>query len=135
MAVALRLLGVRAHSRSELRSKLRRKGCAPDAIEAAVERLAGQGYLDDAAFAESLVSRRSASRGPGAIAGELAAKGIDRETARAALAGTDREAQLEAALRLAGRAGSRDSRVLAGRLIRRGFDWDVVREACRQAKT
>ncbi len=66
------------------------------------------------------------------IAGELAAKGIDRETARAAMAGSDRQAQLEAALRLARRGSGLEARALAGRLLRRGFTWDVVREACRQ---
>jgi SOS response regulatory protein OraA/RecX len=81
------------------------------------------------------VRRRSAARGPAVIAGELAARGVDRETVRAALAADSRDDQLEAALRLARRSpGSLDERALAGRLLRRGFTWDVVREAVRRVK-
>lgn len=97
-----------------------------------MDRLAGLGYLDDAAFAAALVRRRAGSRGPALIAQELAAKGVDRETARAALGEAGRESQLAAALRLARRHTGLDSRALAGRLLARGFPWEVVRAACRQ---
>ena len=97
------------------------------------------GYLDDGSYARALVRRRAAQRGPLALAAELAAKGIDRAKAGAALAEFDQEAQLAAATRLAERLYAR--RPVAGyrelldgvgaKLIRRGFTAPVVRAACR----
>ena len=135
----LRYLAGRAHSRLELRRKLARKGFAPDEVEEALARLTELGYLDDAAFADALVRRRSASRGPAAVAAELASKGIGREGVAAALAGFDGEAQLTAAIGLverlsgAGRpAGYREMLDRVGpKLLRRGYSGSVVREACR----
>jgi regulatory protein len=136
---ALRLLARRAHSRAELRLKLARRGYEPDAVQAALTRLAELGYLDDAAFARGLVRRRGGGRGPLALAAELAAKGVRREEAQAALAGYEPAAQLEAATRLAERlnaarpaAGYRE--LLDGigvKLLRRGFSANVVRAACQ----
>jgi regulatory protein len=135
----LRYLTARAHSRVELRRKLDRKGFEAGEVATAMARLTELGYLDDDAFARSLVRRRSASRGPAALAAELAAKGIGREGVAAALAGFDSESQLEAATRLAERLCA--GRPLPGyqemlnsvgaKLMRRGYRGDVVRAACR----
>ena len=137
--VAVRLLARRAHSRAELRRKLGRRGYDQGEVEDVIARLARQGYVDDAAFAAGHVRRRSATRGPLAIASELAARGVDRAAADAALEGLDRPAQLAAATHLAERmcgrrtpAGYRellDS--VGGKLVRRGFSVAVAREACR----
>jgi regulatory protein len=135
----VRLLARRAHSRAELRQKLVRKGFDPEEVQAALERLAGRGYLDDEAFARGLVRRRSVSRGPLALAAELSAKGIDRAGAAAALAGFDPEAQLATATALAERLyaakplpGYRETLDRVGsKLLRRGFSAGVVRAACR----
>jgi regulatory protein len=135
----LRYLGVRAHSRAELRRKLERKGFEVDEVSAALERLQELRYLDDDAFAQALVRRRSASRGPAALASELAAKGIGRTGVSAALAGLDRESQLEAATRLAERLyaheplpGYREMLDRIGtKLLRRGYSSDVARAACQ----
>lgn len=136
----LRLLGRRAHSRAELRSKLLRRGCPADEVDAALGRLVELGYLDDRSFAQGLVRRRSALRGPSALASELAAKGIDRSQVTEALAGFDQEAQVESARRLAERLCAREpvssyqdalNRVGA-KLLRRGFSARVIRAACRE---
>jgi regulatory protein len=135
----LRLLARRAHSRAELRQKLRRRGYQDDEVEGSLARLAELGYLDDAAFAEGLVRRRSSTRGPMALSAELAAKGIDRAGAAAALAGFDPDAQLEAAIRLAERlyvlrppTGLQETLDRIGtKLMRRGFSAGVARAACR----
>lgn len=103
-------------------------------------RLAGQGYLDDVAFAEGHVRRRSAKLGPFALGAELAARGVDRDVSRGAIAQLSREAQLAAAVRLvalqAARrrpAGYKELLDTAGaRLLRRGFSLGLAREACRQ---
>jgi regulatory protein len=126
--LAVRLIGFRAHSEAELRQKLLRRGCAPDDVDAALGRLRGYGYLDDAAFARGLVARRAAGRGAALIAAELAAKGIDREVAADALSGVDRDQQLQAASRLAARSAGLEPERLAARLQRRGFPAEVIRE-------
>jgi regulatory protein len=137
----LRLLGRRAHSRVELRRKLDRRGYSAEETETALTRLDELGYLDDRSFAEGLVRRRGTIRGPLALSAELAARGVDRAHADAALAGFDVEAQLAAATRLAERlyarkpqAGYRDMlNAVGSRLMRRGFSASVVRAACRAA--
>jgi regulatory protein len=131
--LALRLVGVRAHSEAELRRKLLRRGCPRADAEAAVDRLREQGYLDDRAYAAALVERRAAGRGEALIAAELAAKGIGRDLAADALDELSRARQLEAARRLAGSlartAPTLDPHRLAARLHRRGFRPEIVREA------
>jgi regulatory protein len=136
---AVRYLAGRAHSRAELWRKLLRRGHEEADVEAAIVRLTERGYLDDAGFAAGHVRRRSASLGPLALSAELAARGIDREVAQRALAGLSREAQLDAATRLAARdagrkrpAGYKELLDSAGpKLLRRGFSPGVAREACR----
>ncbi len=88
------------------------------------------GYLEDAAFARALTAERARTRGPALIARELRAKGIEREVVQAAVSEVSREAVLAAARRLARRGveGGTDRRVVAARLMRRGFPSDVVRE-------
>ena len=136
---AIGLLARRAHSRLELRRKLSRRGFATDAIDAAIAQLVDLGYLDDRSFARGLVRRRGAMRGPLALSAELAAKGVDRAQAEAALAEFDPEAQLQSATRLAEQLHARRPvttyrEMLDGvgsKLLRRGFPAPVVRAACR----
>jgi regulatory protein len=136
----LRLLGRRAHSRAELRQKLSRRGHETHEITAALVRLDELGYLDDDAYSRSLVRLRSAVRGRRLIAAELAQRGVDRDTARTALAGLDPEEELATARRLAGRMragerGSFDRQALArisARLLRRGFSREVAVAVCAQ---
>jgi regulatory protein len=139
LACGLGLLSRRAHSRVELRRKLGRRGYDQGETEAALSRLLELGYLDDRSFAEGHVRRRGALRGPLALSAELAARGVDRAQADAALAGFDAEAQLESATRLAERlyarkpsAGHREMlNEIGSKLLRRGFSSTIVRAACR----
>jgi len=57
MNAALRALGVRGHSTSELRDKLRRRG-SPEDVDAVMATLKAAGYLDDQRFAESYAAGR-----------------------------------------------------------------------------
>jgi len=135
----LRLLGMRAHSRVELRRKLGRRGYEQDDVDGALSRLSELGYLDDASFAAGHVRRRLATRGPLALSAELSARGVDKQMADTALAAFDSETQLAAATRLAARlaghnrpAGYRQLLDSVGaKLLRRGFSMTVAREACR----
>jgi regulatory protein len=125
----VRLLTQRPHSEVELRRKLGRRRCPPEDIDGAVARARGLGYLDDAAFARALATQRARTRGPALIAAELAAKGVDRAVVHDAVSGVPRAELLASARRLAARAAGTDRRVVASRLLRRGFPGDVVREA------
>jgi regulatory protein len=106
-------------------------------------RLDELGYLDDRSFAEGLVRRRGALRGPMALSAELAARGVDREQADAALAGFDRDAQLASATRLAERLYAKQPGLayremlngIGSKLMRRGFSSTIVRAACQAVLT
>jgi regulatory protein len=135
----LRLLARRAHSRAEVRRKLGRRGYGEEEVESAVGRLAELGYLDDRAFAEGHVRRRSSHLGPLALSAELSARGVDRSLADAALGGFDADSQLASATHLAERLfgqkrfpGYREMLNSVGpKLLRRGFSPGIVRSACR----
>jgi regulatory protein len=130
---------MRAHSRVELLRKLGRRGYTSAEIDSAMVRLHELGYLNDSTFAEGLVRYRSASRGPRALSAELAARGVDRAQADAAVAGFDADAQLASATVLAERlyarrpvSGYREMLDSVGsKLMRRGFSATTVRAACR----
>jgi regulatory protein len=130
---------MRAHSRVELLRKLGRRGYTSAEIDSAMVRLHELGYLNDSTFAEGLVRYRSASRGPRALSAELAARGVDRAQADAAVAAFDTDAQLASATVLAERlyarrpvSGYREMLDSVGsKLMRRGFSATTVRAACR----
>ena len=115
------------------------KGFEADAVDAAMARLVELGYLNDSSFAKGLVRRRAALRGPRALSAELAARGVDRAEADAAVAGFGTEAQLASATRIAERLYGRKAGMsyremldsVGTKLLRRGFPAPVVREACR----
>ena len=136
---ALRLLAVRPRSAAELARRLRMKAYGPDVAEEVIARLAELGMIDDAAFAQTLVRDRVRLRPQGArrLASELRARGVDEETARAAIretmAGEETDEGALAARAAArwhvrpGEEPARARRRLHGFLARRGFDPDVIR--------
>lgn len=130
--VAVRLLTLRPHSAVELRHKLRRRGCPEEEIAAALDRVRDLGYQSDSDFAESLVRARSGGRGRGAVAAELARRGVARDTAAAALSELVPEVELETARRVAARMPGVDPARLGGRLQRRGFSSETVRQVVRE---
>lgn len=137
---ALGLLVRREHSRKELTRKLAARGVEADEARAAVERLAGEGWQDDARFAESLVRSRAASGyGPLHIRAELGTHGLDRDAIAAALEafeGDWKQIARDLVRRRFGEAGPRDlaqKRKAADLLARRGFEAGVLREIIDQA--
>ncbi|NMN99905.1 regulatory protein RecX [Gordonia sp. TBRC 11910] len=151
---ALRLLGIRARSRDEMRKRLQRRGFEESEIESVMTRLDAAGLLDDADFAGEWVRARHSTSGKGRIAlrHELAAKGVDKAIVEEALAGVDPDAEREIAARLVAKKltastleeahtdrTGRDKvfRRLVGMLVRRGYGQsmsiDVVNEALRAA--
>ena len=84
---AVRLLARREHAAKELADKLRRKGHAPEHIDAALQRLQAQGLQSDERYAEILTRTRvEAGYGPLRIRQELARAGVATELIDAALA-------------------------------------------------
>ncbi len=85
-AAALRILGHRFNSVAELKLKLRAKKFDREIIDETITRLRDEKWLDDERFAGALVRTRQRKKiGPRRIARELAAAGVDRETARSVL--------------------------------------------------
>ncbi len=135
---ALGLLVRREHSRKELGRKLRARGVDADEVEAAVTRLAEEGWQDDTRFAEALVRNRSGTGyGPLHIRAELGTHGLDSESVEAAMAtfqGDWAELARELVCRRFGPAGPQDlaqRRKAADMLARRGFDGGCIRSATR----
>jgi regulatory protein len=136
---ALRAIERRSFARADLGRRLRRKGHAPHAVEAALARAAELGFLDDAAFAANYVETRAArGRGPLRLARDLMAMGVERGVIDRALAAHARESapSAEVPLALAARRAAqlgdlprqvRRRRVLAY-LARRGFSGREVSE-------
>ena len=137
---AVGLLSRREHSRLELTRKLCERGLAADEVEAAVEKLAKDGWQDDARFAQFLLrSRVSGGYGPIRIRAELATHGLDREAISSALAEFDGDWAQTARDLVVRRYGPHVAadpalhRKAAEFLLRRGFDGDCVRSATRFA--
>jgi regulatory protein len=135
---ALKLLGQRAHLRAELRRKLLRKGFEAEEVEAALDRCAAAGYLDDEATARSLARQGQARRGWGSVRvrAELQRRGAGAETVAAALASSSAEDEAARAREAAARwlrthplRGREDRARLARHLERKGFPARAVRAA------
>ena len=136
---AIKRLARQPQSRAALRQRLLRLGYVEAAVDAALDRAEGDGYLNDREYAAALVRRRTRGRGHALIAQELRAKGIEEATAGPALETVDAAVEAEQALAL-GRSlvSSRrlaDSQALAAyigpRLSRRGFGSGLVYRVCR----
>lgn len=144
-ADAYRLLGHRARSRHELRSRLLRKGHADEHIEAVLDTLAGDGLLDDAEFARCYVADKRGLSGWGAqrirrglVALGVAADVIDAALTNAAGGGEADDAELQRALDVLRRKGAPRPPLDAARrrafqaLQRRGFAADVSYAALKR---
>jgi regulatory protein len=140
----LRALERRSFARRDLGRRLVRKGHRHEAVEAALERAAGLGLLDDAAYTRNYVETRSArGRGPGRLLRDLLAMGVERHIIDTAIAeqwppDVDRSAMPRAlAAKRARQLGQlpREAkrRRLTAYLARRGFTGSDVREAIQEA--
>ncbi len=83
---ALRILSYRWNSALELQRKLAAKKFDDDVIEATIDRLRDEKWLDDSRFAEAFVRAKATKRlGRERIKGELRMAGVDSETAERAI--------------------------------------------------
>ncbi len=140
-----RILARRMYTVKEIRNKLVERGYIGEIIEDVITTLERYGYLNDRVFAEEwILSRmRSKPRGKIALRQELARKGIDKAIIENALSQAFNESdekEKEMALDLARRKiesyRGDDPRAvrrkLRGFLLRRGFDFDTVRNVIEQ---
>jgi regulatory protein len=80
-AAALRSLGQRRLTESQLWARLERKGYPDEEIEDAVAACKREGYLDDKLYAELYVNGARKAVGDARMIAALAAKGVDRDVA------------------------------------------------------
>ncbi|CAN5667138.1 recombination regulator RecX [soil metagenome] len=137
---ALVLLSFRPRTRSELRGRLIRKDFPEEVAEETVAALVEKGLVSDDSFAEVFVRDRTRLRPKGKrrLVQELRAKGVDAETAHAAVEEvwereevSELDLAREAAAKWSPRAGEeplRARRRLFGFLQRRGFSGDAIRQ-------
>lgn len=132
---AAHFLSYRPRSAQELRRSLAEKEIAPAVIDAAIERLAAMGYVDDAAFARFWVENRSQFRplSKKALRFELRQKGVDEGIIQDVLAESDEQQQAYQAASGQARKlrglSRRDFRLrLSAFLRRRGFSPDTTRD-------
>lgn len=134
---AVQLLAARPHFRRELEAKLAHRGYPSEEIEAALERLADQGYLNDGETARAFVEGRLArgAEGRSRLKAELAKRGASSEAIDGALAELAPEDDLiaahEAAVKWA-RGGKSDPQALARHLQRKGFSSLAIVSALRE---
>ena len=140
---AVDLLARKAWGTRELAQRLRRRGASAEVAQAVVADLQSRGYLDDAAFARQWAETRAGSRRVGSVRlrQELAAKGIPRELAAAAIeAAFEESPELDRALdagrrRLPALRRASPDRIpakLAQYLLRRGYPPSIARRAVKQ---
>lgn len=152
---ALRLLGVRARSRSELLTRLRDKDFSAEEIDSVMARLDRAGLINDADFAEQWVRSRHLHSGKGrtALRHELRHKGVDQVLIEQALSQVDDAAEYERAGEMLRRKTARlepqdvversdrdkQTRRLVAMLVRRGYSpslaFDLVRTELDRLRT
>ena len=129
---AVFFLGYRPRSTAEVRKNLVDKAYSDEAIEASIEKLVAQGYLDDEAFARYWVTNRSEfkPRGARALRSELRQKGIADAVISLVLEEQDshddayRAAQTKAR-RYQGKSRAEFKHKVGQFLARRGFDYRI----------
>ena len=139
---ALNVIAARARSAAELRRALVRKGEAAELVDRAIARLREQGFLDDAAFAQSFTRFKVLGAGQSRrrVQAELGRKGVARDVTDAAIdtvfaeEGVDQRAIVEQAARKKLRSLAKleplvRRRRLYGFLARRGYDGDDIHRA------
>ena len=140
---AVGYLAARARSRREIEQKLLQAGYRPCTVEMVIYKLQRENLLDDADFARQWVeSRQHHKLGRSRIAQELRRKGVSQDEAEEALSIIEDDDQLAGAIALAQKAAARikpgedmrkASSRIAAMLARRGYSWDIAKEAIRQA--
>ena len=133
---ALRFLSARDHCRHEIRQKLKRQGFGGAAIDAAIEKLMDQNYLDDQIYAANYVNYRmkTSPRSRRLLSQELKRKGIRDDHIQMALEPVDERQMALACIHRKRRrwrrfAGQERRLKILAHLSSKGFSYDVSRLA------
>lgn len=138
MTFALKLLGLRSHSKDELKRKLLKKGYSSEGIEPVIEKLSRMGALDDHAFGMEVIRSRSRRKPSGRlkIIAELRKKGVAetiisellKEYDSVALCHRAAEKKLGSLREMSEADRKRKLEVF---LSNRGFEWQEIQSALR----
>ena len=143
-ATAMRLLGRRDYSRSELRRKLTGKGFSAGETEGILAQFEARGFLNDRNLAQRLAGFYSREKlwGPQKLLQKLVQRGIPVEMAREVIHLEEESARTPERLRfilqhkLKGRdslsLSVQDKKRLANYLQQRGYAWDDIWEALQE---
>lgn len=135
---ALRYLGIRPRTSSQLHSYLVEKGFSTQIAEEICQRCKNHGYIDDEAFAKQWVDERLRlkPRSPYMLRMELTQRGVDRAIVEDAVRGVSRQAELDAARaliekkvrRIEGAPNPDEERKLLSMLMRKGFSHAIIQQ-------
>ncbi|MER2236206.1 MAG: regulatory protein RecX, partial [Candidatus Limivicinus sp.] len=141
---AVAMLARRPCSKGEISQNLRRHRYADDVIGLVICKLEKENLLNDQEFSELWIQQRSRKYGSRRIRQELRTKGVPESTAEEALSSLSEEEMLESATVLAAKAWSKAKpgedlrktrqRIIAS-LVRKGFDWDLAKQASDTAES
>lgn len=127
------LVATRQMSGKELKGKLAKSGCGPEAIEFCVSKLYESGYLDDERYAGAVARHYSArGYGPARLRQEFYKRGIPKELWEDAIESLpEDDERIDAILerRLKDPNDKDEVRKAANYLFRRGYRWDDIRSA------
>jgi len=130
---ALKILGSRNFSESEMEKRLVSKGESQDNASEAVRGLVEKGYINDSEYANLIISHYSIKGyGMARIKDELFKRGIPKDMWDDKLAGLDDEEMGDAAYeyfckKLRGSKDEDDIRRVSNALVRRGYSYEEVR--------
>ena len=137
---ALYYLGRAERSRAQVKRYLEAREYAPEIVNGVMDKVDAYGYVDDARYARMLVEDRARLRGKSrrAVRQEMREKGLDAATIEEAMALYGDRDEMENAVHIARKyyqrnRGDREGfeRKAGAALYRRGYDWEVIRDALR----
>lgn len=139
LELAYRTLSTRERTVAEVRAFLERKETGPEAIEYALVQLESARLLDDERYARLFAEDKRGIEGWGSqrIGRDLRKRGVPDHIIEAALAITDRDDELAAAIRLlsekrASSESERDRDRAWRLLVRKGYEPELAYEAVRE---
>lgn len=142
---SLRLLTATPKTRKELKKKLLEKGYPEAVAEKTLDGLEKQGFLSDKAYAKNLVARLTHEKPSGRrkISFEMKRRGVPAKIQEEVLSGITNQEETERAKELATYKWEQAARLeplkrkkkVFDFLLRRGFDFQIVRDVIEELDT